>query len=431
MPAYLGMRHTEAWTDPDNRPKDWRDLLLYLYPNHKTMLTGLMAKMAKEKTVDPEFYWWSKKFPVRVANVTAGTSVFTNAALTVPYAGGGVALDVLYIEVSDADIIHFRIGQEVSLQTVGDYRNLTVGKVTGIDRTPGAAYLQIELLADDPGFVVDGITGLIGVDLVEVIGTINAEGSGLPNAISYEPIKRYNYTQIFKTPIEMTRTHRNTKVRWGSYYDEVTREALELHGVDMELAFIYGIPSERMVGGFPERTTAGLLHSIHDAGGLESNYKIDPDYAGHTWLASGEEWFDQQISTMMNWGQENYRVAFAGQGAILAINRLAKQAGHSVYTPTTRSYGIQVMEWTTAFGKIDLIQHPLLSINKSHSNTLICFLPQNLKERPLQNRDTQKMKLDEDGIDADREYFITETGLEFHHMEQCAILTELGVDNIL
>ena len=54
MGAFLGMRGTGDWV-ADQRPKDFRELILYLYPNGKMPLTGIMSKQRSEATTDPEF----------------------------------------------------------------------------------------------------------------------------------------------------------------------------------------------------------------------------------------------------------------------------------------------------------------------------------------------------------------------------------------
>ena len=44
----------------DERPKDWRDGISYLYPNGMAPLTAILGMLKSEKTIDPEFYWWTQ-----------------------------------------------------------------------------------------------------------------------------------------------------------------------------------------------------------------------------------------------------------------------------------------------------------------------------------------------------------------------------------
>ena len=54
MSGFLGMRGTGDWAT-DQRPKNWRETILFLYPNGKMPLTAIMSKMKSEKTDDPQY----------------------------------------------------------------------------------------------------------------------------------------------------------------------------------------------------------------------------------------------------------------------------------------------------------------------------------------------------------------------------------------
>ena len=52
MAAVAGLRGTGDW-GTDERPKNFRELILWRDPNGEAPLTALMAKMRKESTDDP------------------------------------------------------------------------------------------------------------------------------------------------------------------------------------------------------------------------------------------------------------------------------------------------------------------------------------------------------------------------------------------
>jgi hypothetical protein len=54
MSSFLGMRGNGDWVT-DQRPKNWRETILFLYPNGSMPLTAIMSKMKSEKTDDPSF----------------------------------------------------------------------------------------------------------------------------------------------------------------------------------------------------------------------------------------------------------------------------------------------------------------------------------------------------------------------------------------
>lgn len=54
MAAVAGLRGTGDW-GTDERPKNFREYILWRNPNGDTPLTALMAKTGKESVDDPEF----------------------------------------------------------------------------------------------------------------------------------------------------------------------------------------------------------------------------------------------------------------------------------------------------------------------------------------------------------------------------------------
>jgi len=50
---FLGMRGTGDWVD-GQRPKNWREQILYLYPNGMAPLTAILSMLNSEKTDDPQ-----------------------------------------------------------------------------------------------------------------------------------------------------------------------------------------------------------------------------------------------------------------------------------------------------------------------------------------------------------------------------------------
>jgi hypothetical protein len=54
--AVAGLRGTGDWS-ADERPKNFREYILWRNPNGTAPLHALTAKMKSEKTDDPEFAW--------------------------------------------------------------------------------------------------------------------------------------------------------------------------------------------------------------------------------------------------------------------------------------------------------------------------------------------------------------------------------------
>jgi len=433
--AFLGMRGNGDWV-ADQRPKSWREAILFQYPNGDAPLTAILSKMASERTTDPEFNWWTKSLATQRATVTG---VYTDAALSVAYVSGGVQGDSVFVKMSSADIGQWRLGHVALLRDSSDLTVDCVGKVTTRVDNGASSYIQVYLLeADDNSSAGD----LSDCDTALIIGNANAEGAAMPDAIAYDPEKWYNYTQIFRTPLEMTRTAMQTTLRTDEQYKEAKREALELHSIEMEKAFIYGVSSELMgTNGKKERTTLGIVPAIRGgytgagtATGNVNNFATNTSFAGKTWLQSGEEWLDQQLEVIFRYGSQE-KLAFAGSGAILGINRIIKNGGNFDYTNATESYGIKVTKWVTAFGVINLMRHPLLTNEETTRNAMIIFEPKDIKYKYIQDtmfkKDTTYKEGGYTSRDGIKEEFLTECGLEYHHPNGWGYLSGFNTDNAL
>jgi hypothetical protein len=445
MAGFLGMRGTGDWVT-DQRPKNWRESILYLYPNGMAPLTGLLSKMGNEKVDDPQYYWWTKQLATQSASITAN-QIWTDIALATAYlttypAAGAAAGVTVYVQMTEANAQQFRVGHQVLLRDASNYTVDVNGKVTAVVYNGASSYLAVYLLeADDNGTVY--ATGNLGTcDVVLINGNINSEGASMPEAISYDPLKWNNYTQIFRTPLEITRTARLTRLRTGDAYKELKREALELHSIEMEKAFMWGIATENTgANGKPERTTMGLVPAVNGAGtpaggtsGTINDFSLNLDYSGQTWLAGGEEWLDEQLEVMFRYGQRD-KLAFVGSGALLGINRLVKNVGQFNFNPSTKAYGIKVVEWTTPFGMINLITHPLFSYDATTRNSMVIFEPKNLKYRFITDTtfysEKEKQNTGWTRTDGTKEEFLTECGLEYHHPAGWGYLNGVGDDNIV
>jgi hypothetical protein len=430
MAGFLGMRGSGDWAT-DQRPKNWREVILYEYPNGSAPLTAIMSKLGSEKVDDPEFNWWTKTLPTQAADITG---VYTDAAMSTSYVSGGVAGTVLYIKCSEADSDHFRAGHQALLRDVSDYDVDVNGKVLAVQKNGSSSCITVRLLETDTATAQSH--DLSNADRILVIGNINSEGATMPAAISYDPTKIYNYTQIFRTSLDITRTARLTKLRTGDAYKEMKRECLELHSIEMEKAFLWGIMTENIgANGKPERTTRGLINVIKTyASGNINDFTLNTTYSGDTWTASGEDWIDYYLELMFRYGSAE-KFCLAGSGALLGLNKIAKTYGQWSFTPQTKSYGIQVIEWVTPFGKINIKTHPLFSYEAANRNSMVIYEPANLKSRIITDTkfysDGEQQNTGYTRKDGTNEEFLTEIGLEYHFPTGWGYLNGVGLDNIV
>jgi hypothetical protein len=383
--AIQGFRHTSNIVQ-DGRPLNWRAGILMAYPNGNMPLTGLTSLMKSESTDDPEFNWWEKSMQSRRIQLAADiTDSATSLTLTAG-AFGIKAGDVLYSEATEEAFF-------VTTDPTTD---------TGLTVARGFA-----------GSTAAAITVASANPFLTVIGSAFEEGSDAPTGVQFDPTKRFNYTQIFRSTFEVTRTAKKTRVRTGDQVKEMKRECLEIHGVDMERAFIFGKRFEGTRNGKPWRTTGGLISQI-DSGNKRDFSTL---YSG----GLNMEDFEEECYRMFLEGS-NEKMAFCGNRAVLTINQVVRKNSHFNIQTGIKEYGMNVMRFVTPFGTLVMKTHPLFNQMRSGTGyagmeaAMMILDAGEMKYRYLVDSDTKyEPVLQDNGIDGDKSGYITEAGIELHH----------------
>src|SRR5687767_7801190 len=167
--AFAGLRGTGDWAT-DERPKNFREMILWRQPNGQAPLTALMARMSSESVNDPEFSWWEEELDSTRVQVDGVMNTTTTTAVTVD--SGALALvpgDVLLAGVADTGDEEILIVNGIASDTVFDVVRAKAG-------TSAAAIPDNTILTK--------------------IGNTYAEGTGSPNVSNRNPTKKTNYLQI-------------------------------------------------------------------------------------------------------------------------------------------------------------------------------------------------------------------------------------------
>ena len=429
---FLGTRGTNDWVD-GQRPKSWRQQILYLLPNGNLPFTAITSMARTEKVDDPEFYWWTQ---TQSAVQGAVSGIYTTPDLVTAYVNGGVAGDVLYVVVSTTLANRIVTGKSILLRDASDYRVDVVAKVIGVTRGTTTSTLAVRLLeADDNSPTHD----LSDCDWFKVIGNVNPEHGEMPEPIALNPVKVYNYTQIWRTSLSMSRTALQTKLRTPEQRAKAKSEALLMHGWEMEQSLIWGIRTENVGdNGKPERTTMGVIPFIRTYASENClDYTLDTDYSGDTWLTGGETWMKNSLEQIFRYGATK-KLCICGSGFLLGIDALASNRS-MVVEPGEKFYGMEINQWKTVFGSIDMVTHPLFSYDATTRNMAIILEPSELAIRAIQdtkffgetNDSSHSEGYGQGRLDGTNEEFLTELGLEFGLPQKCAVLNGVGVDNTL
>lgn len=330
--------------------------------------------------------WLEDRMGGRYAKVSGTYSASGGVTITVTGAGTSSAYNFTVGDV----IINQRTGERMEVATVASATTITIGSG---GRSVGAT-------AAAAGADGDGLY---------IIGNANEEGATTRNVNSTRSATESNYTQIFKTTFAVTGTEDALNLYGGkdlSY--QRTKKGIE-HARDIERAFIFGEKGATTgTNGHPKRYTGGVLEFIESG----SAYVQDQ---GGVITAPDLEIFLREGFTYGS----NSKVLMASGNIISAINEMAR--GQITMRPRETSYGMNISQWESAHGMINIVKHPFL-VNDWSGYAFLLDLDA-FRYRYVPGRDTSlNMGIQANGTDGVVDEFLTEAGLERKNAPTCALL---------
>lgn len=388
--AFAGLRGTGDWAT-DERPKNFRETILWRQPNGMTPLTALMSKMSEESVNDPQFHWWEEQ--LETVRVTETTGLAANTGSTALTASGGGLL------------------------------NLVAGDLLLVEKTDQATYdneiVMVSSVTDDTNAVIKraqcgtSVAAIASSTSLTKIGNMFAEGSGAPTASSRNPTKLYNYCQIFKTVYDITETATRTKTRTGDPLANDKKRKMFDHSIALEWSLLLG---KRWEGtgsnGKPMRTMGGLRSF------LSSNVTVfTTSPTETTFLNAITPVFDYTS----NAGDE--RLVLCGNSALNSLNLLAKNATNSRinFDSVVKLYGMNLQRWVLPQGTLLIKTHPLLNTHARFKEAMFVIDPTALKYRYMRDT-TFKDNIQAPDEDKKKGQWLTECSLEVRHERTMAYL---------
>lgn len=393
MSAIAGLRGTGDW-GTDERPKDFREKILWYAPNGSAPIFALSAKARKMSVTDPEFAWWNESMTiVRLKNsgalgaadtlVTVDSADPTSTTMTANY---GTAQ-------------HLKPGDVLLAEPATD------------NATFNQEMLKVENVISDTQFTVErgfgGTTpGTIADDIMLLkIGSAYAEGTSAPRATTRNPIKFKNYTQIFKDSYELTKTADKTKARTGDPWSNDKKRKMFDHSAGIEHAILFGRQFEGTgSNGKPLRLMGGVREFIPSTNVTVFDTAVTP------------ELFLDAVAPLFDWdtGAGDTRVMFMGRQAVINMAKVLKGAMTVMTEPgNIKVYGMDFKEWTLPMGRLLVKVHPLLSRNTLYTKSAFIIDFDALKYVYLDGRDTKVHDdVQADDEDVRRGYVQTECSLQ-------------------
>lgn len=400
MTAVAGLRGTGNW-GTDERPKNFREMILWRDPNGSAPLTALMSKMKKEAVNDPEYSWWEEE--LKAVRLTVGAAATTaQTAVTINTSGDFTALDSVVGDV-------FLVEENPAAGSYGF-------EIVEVSTAPSASN-SLVVTRGASGTTANTATIASGAFLLK-IGTAFEEGSAAPAAVSRNPTKYSNYTQIFKHVYNITGTAAATRARTGDALKNDKKRRMFDHAVAMEQAFLFGYKNENTSGSEPKRYTGGLYQFLADAYDATNR----PTITVWTTTAVTEDDILDATSGMWDYNvpeSGTERIALAGNGFLNYLNKIANNSSSSRinFDGVIDVFGMKLQRWILPQGTIYIRTHPLMNTNSRFSNGCFIINPPGVRYRPLTGRDTKfQDNIQTPGDDAKKGQWITECGVEFHHM---------------
>lgn len=344
------------------------------------------SALLKASTGNPEFTWFEDFYGGRYAKVS-GTYA-ASGAITITVTGAGAQSAYIF---TVGDIIkNANTGENMLVDTIASPTTITVA-ATGrsFGSTPAAA-----------GTDGDGLF---------IVGNASEENSGARNINTTRTSKETNYTQIFKTTIGASGTEKESNLYGDADLPYQRAKKGTEHALDIERAFWFG-QKKLTVGpnGKPMRATGGILEFIEANNAYVQNQGgplTAPDL--NTFLREG-----------FTYGNDT-KMLFSGGVVIQAINEIAR--GQIQTKPLDKTYGIQISQYVTAFGTVNLV-HQRLFVGEYAGYAFLIDMDC-LRYRYMSNRDTKLMtNVQAPDVDGEVDQYLTEAGLERKQAAKCALL---------
>ena len=396
MAAVAGLRGTGDW-GTDERPKNFREMILWRNPNGTAPITALMAKAGKEVVNDPDFSWWDEPLDIiRLRINKSGDYLSTDTSLIVdsvdPSSSAPGNVWGLATHLTPGDLLLVEPASDTATYDAEIIEVDTVSSSTAFTVKRGRAGTSAAAILDD--------------GMLLKIGSSHGEGTASPSAASRNPIKYNNLCQIFKTSYELTGTAKGTFARTGDPLKNDKKRRSFDHARDLELAMLFGSKAE-VTGdnGKPLRTMDGIRKFIPSG-----NVTI---FSVATTISS----FLDAVSPVFDFespgGDE--RIVFCGNTALNELNKMI-QIDSNVqiqYGGTIKMFGMNLREMILPQGRLFLKTHPLLNRHALYKSSMWVLDFSSLRWRHMPGRDTHfQDNIQGNDEDTQKGQWFTEGGLE-------------------
>jgi hypothetical protein len=233
---------------------------------------------------------------------------------------------------------------------------------------------------------------LLDNDQISILGSARAEFATAQSSKATKLTTLYNLTQTFRDPFSVSRRLLKSELYGGNMLAYLHRARMIEHAKDIEVSFLFG-----------ERADSSGQSS---SGGLNEFVSSNSTNFGGA-IGSLEEVFSAAEGDF-RYGSNN-KVMFAGFPVVSNISLLAEQSLRTV--PPAKTYGIDVRELVTPFGRYMIVPHKLMEGDTWKKQALVADLS-NLGYRYLKDSDTQlRTNIQAPDADGRKDEILSDVGL--------------------
>lgn len=372
MSGIAGLRGTGDW-GTDERPKNFREKILFLDPNSDAPIFALSGKAGKYSVDDPEFAWWCET--MNIVRLTVNGTLGTTDTVVVVNSADPTATTMAAV--------------------YGTATHLKPGDILLVEPTTLSSFnpelLRVTEVMSDTTFTVSrGVGGTTAAAITTgggllLMNSAYGEGGNAPRAVSRNPIKFSNYTQIFKDAYELTKTADATKARTGDPWSNDKKRKMFDHSRAIEHTLLYQVNKQETtdpVTGKPLRYTAGLRGFVPAANVKYFSTAVTTD----DFLTYLEPAFSFSAP-----GTGDTRIAFMGNLGLAELGKVIRnddsvmmQLGEKI-----TMWGINFREIIVPWGRVLVKGHPLMSRSTLFRKSMYVIDFSALKWAPLTGRDTK------------------------------------------
>ncbi len=348
---------------------DMANRILLLEPN-AAPLTVFLSHLDKSSVTNPEFKV-QKDVLQPIVDAINNSGGYSASATTF------VVDNVAYFQVGH--MILFPRTDEVSRVTSVSSTDVTIT----VTRDYASASKNVAINDNEP---------------ILILADSNAEGADVGAGKSTVMTSDTNFTQIFRTPFEITGTLMASDLYGGPDFPYQAKKHGIQHLRKLNLSAYFGQKDQAVGGGTPVRVTGGIDEHI------TTN---ETDVGGNLTMLELVSF----IRPIFRYGESSTRMMFISREVADAVSLLALPRVEAV--PDTKTFGIALDSWKSPHGRLNFVVENLLSETAHIKERGYAVDLTQFGYRWLQGRDTVlKTNVQAPGVDGRKDEYITEAGFQ-------------------